>query len=419
MKKKKKIILISIICALLIFVCVFNIYRNIEVNPSVKSDYIHAIGNKLYDANEEEIIFRGTNIGNWLVPEGWMGVTEINGQKDDIEGEKLTYKKLIAALERNPNVPNDKIYELLNVYYDNFFTKDDVAFLKESGLNTIRLPFLYYNLYDENDNLRENAYYYLDKAIEWCEELDMYIILDCHGASSTQNQEHHSGDDSKSTIYGDEVEQEKTIKMWVEIAKRYKEVKCIAGYGLLNEPRGNNEITLNKHMKFVKKIYNAIREVDTNHMIIINFCWSYINIKNPLAYGFENVLYEIHMYTFNMPWAGISFYMNLIELTYKLCSFRNVPVYVGEFKLEDQYEDMKYFINYIEKRDRGWTSWTYKTNDMGNWAMLNTWKDRINVETATYEDIKAAWTDVRSNFNNKSDGYKNLMRALEELDSEK
>ena len=47
--------------------------------------------------------------------------------------------------------------------------------------------------------------------------------------------------------------------------------------------------------------------------------------------------------------------------------------------------------------------------------MINMWKDRINVETASYEEIAIAWADQRSNFNNKSDGYKNLMGVLEEL----
>lgn len=416
MSKKKKKILIIIISLILIFITGFNIYRHIEVNPEVKSEYVHAIKDKIYDGDENELIFRGTNIGNWLVPEGWMGLTEINGQNDDVEGEKLTYKKLIAALERNSLVDNDKIDDLLKIHYDNFFTREDVKFLKESGFNVIRLPFLYYNLYDENDNLKEDAYYYLDKAIEWCEEFGMYVILDCHGASSTQNQEHHSGDDSVSTIFDDEEEQAKTIHMWVEIAKRYKDVKCIAGYGLLNEPRGNGETTKNKHFRFIEKIYDAIREVDKNHMLIIGACWSFFNIKNPVYYGFENVLYEFHLYTFNMKWAGIGFYMNLQELTYKLCSYRNVPIYIGEFALGDSYEDLKYFIDFLESRDRGWTSWTYKTNNMGNWAMINMWKDRINVETASYDEIAEAWRNQRSDFNNKSDAYKNLMGVLEELD---
>lgn len=419
MKKKKKIIFISIIVFILVFIFGYNIYRNVEVNPEVKSEFVHAIGDKVYDGNEQELIFRGTNIGNWLVPEGWMGVTEINGQNDDVEGEKLTYNKLIAALKRNPLVDNDKIEDLLKIYYDNFFTKEDMLFLKASGLNTIRLPFIYSNLYDENDNLKTNAYHYLDQVIEWCNELDMYVILDCHGASTTQNQEHHSGDDSVSTIFDDEVEQAKTIHMWVEIAKRYKDVKCIAGYGLLNEPRGNGETTKNKHFRFVEKIYDAIREVDKNHMLIIGACWSFINIKNPVYYGFENVLYEFHLYTFNMQWAGIGFYLNLIELTYKICSYRNVPVYIGEFALGDSYEDLKFFINFLEERDRGWTSWTYKTNNMGNWAMLNTLKPRINVETASYDEIASAWADVRTNFGYTTDAYKNLMKVLEDLDSTK
>ena len=63
MKKKKKIILISIIVFVVVFIFGYNIYRNVEVNPEVKSKFVHAIGDKVYDGNEQELIFRGTNIG--------------------------------------------------------------------------------------------------------------------------------------------------------------------------------------------------------------------------------------------------------------------------------------------------------------------------------------------------------------------
>ena len=36
----------------------------------------------------------------------------------------------------------EKAWELINIYQDNWFTEDDFVILKEEGVNCLRLPYL-------------------------------------------------------------------------------------------------------------------------------------------------------------------------------------------------------------------------------------------------------------------------------------
>ncbi len=46
-------------------------------------------------------------------------------------------------------------------------------------------------------------------------------------------------------------------------------------------------------------MYNTIRSVDPNHIIIMESCWGTSNLPNPQKYGWTNVMYEYHHYTWD------------------------------------------------------------------------------------------------------------------------
>lgn len=408
-KKTKKIVLISLLTFLVVFIGLYSFYRHIEVNPYIESDFVHAIGNKMYDKNNKEFKIEGINIGNWLVPEGWMGVSEIS----NINGS-FTYKKMLKALEDNPNIKDEDIDGLLDTYYSNYFTEEDVKYIKNAGFNTIRVPFGYFNLYDSLGKLKNNAYKYLDQVINWCKNNDLYVILDCHAASVSQNGEHHSGDEGKSIFFESEEEQEKTIKMWEGVASRYLNETIVIGYDLLNEASGNTKFATAEQNDVIRKIYERVRAVDKNHIIFIEAIWTFLNIANPYYYGYENVVYELHYYNIMSHYLSDKSYIFMQEMSYLVCSFRNVPIYIGEFGVNGDYENVCLFLDWYDKHNWGWSSWTYKTNNSGNWGMFNLYKDMVDLSTATYDEIYNSWSDVKTDYNNLSDGGKNLIKYLKE-----
>ncbi len=369
---------------------------------------VYTNGKYLYDENDEVLMLRGTNIGNWLVPEGWMGIINIDGQNDDVDGEKLTFKKMMKAFDDNENnFTKSQIDELLDIYYSNWFSEQDVKFIKDSGFNCIRLPFGYFNVADDDGNLTDGIKW-IDLCLEWCQKYQIYCILDLHGAYGSQNKEHHSGDDTQCILFEDEDCQRKTVKLWCEIAKRYKDNNYVLGYDLLNEPKGNTNKTIEPQHVFHNELYQAIRQVDNKHIIIIESCWEFTDFPDISRFGWENVLYQMHMYNFeeDNTWyltSHIFTYMGSIQL-------KDKPILIGEFCLG--MNNLELVINTFEDKSFSWTSWAYKTNDRGGWGMRNLKMDRVNISHATFDEIAECFRNSKSENATVSNEFNTLLDIL-------
>lgn len=400
----------TVVFCIILFLSLFLI--SCAPNNNAESDslsFVHTEGKDIIDLNGEKLTIKGVNIGNWLVPEGWMGVIDIDGQNDEIDGEKLTYKKMISALLNNPNNFNQAdILKILDAYYENWFNEYDVKFIKDAGFNCIRLPFGYFNLADDDGNIFDDGFKWIDKCLEWCQKYSIYCILDMHGAFGSQNKEHHSGDDTQCVLFDDSESQMKTADLWRAIAFRYKNNRYVLGYDLLNEPKGNSNQTLDVQHEVHKMLYDAIREVDKNHIVILESCWQFSDFPNIAKYKFENTVYEMHLYNFN---KNTSVFLAGHLFMYSICQqLHDKPVYIGEFCLGDG--DLEYTINVFEEYDFHWTSWSYKTNNCGGWGLNNINVPRVNVSSATLEQIIACFESCNSKNASASAEFERLLSII-------
>ncbi len=402
--------IIIIVSALSFSGCVQNTPDTDDKKESyMPSKCVYTNGKYLYDENGEVLTLRGTNIGNWLVPEGWMGIINIDGQNDDVDGQKLTYKKMMKAFDDNENnFSKEQIDELLDIYYLNWFTEQDVKFIKDSGFNCIRLPFGYFNVADDDGNLTDGIKW-IDLCLEWCQKYQIYCILDLHGAYGSQNKDHHSGDDTQCILFENKECQRKTVKLWCEIAKRYKDNNYVLGYDLLNEPKGNTDKTVEAQHVFHNELYQAIRQIDKNHIIIIEACWQFSDFPDINRFGWENVIYEMHLYDFSDNTAK---FLSGHMLVYTLASYvKDKPILIGEFWLGMQ--DLELAINTFEENSFGWTSWTYKTNDRGAWGMRNLKMERVNISHASFDEIAECFENSKSENAKVSSEFEKLLEILE------
>lgn len=371
---------------------------------------LSAVGEDIVDADGNAVVLRGTNFGGWLVQEGWMCPTK---QTDTLSTDMTLYSRF----------GKERAEELISAYQDSWITEEDFKTVKELGLNVVRVPFTYMNVYhhlsDEGEllhpdefTLREDPFERLDFALEMCKKYGLYLILDMHGAVGSQNGSDHSGDTSRTNLYAGtelgEAYREKTAELWALVAEHFAGESNVAGYDLLNEPTRASGAT---QWDYYDVLYNAVREADPDHMIFIEATWEPNNLPSPEDYGWENVVYEYHHYNWDYNnQSNKSFY------TYKklLGNTHKVPSLIGEFNAwgdsrrstgkrdQTDLEANAGVLEFYNGEGWHWTTWTYKvvgTLRDSNWGLFNAstlLKDvtKIDPKTDSYEDILAAWSSV-------------------------
>lgn len=375
---------------------------------------LSAVGENIVDADGNAVVLRGTNFGGWLVQEGWMCPTK---QTDTLSTDMTLYSRF----------GKEKAEALIAAYQDSWITEEDFKTVKELGLNVVRVPFTYMNVYhhlsDEGEllhpdefTLREDPFERLDFALEMCKKYGLYLILDMHGAVGSQNGSDHSGDTSRTNLYAatelGEAYREKTAELWALVAEHFAGESNVAGYDLLNEPTRASGAT---QWDYYDVLYDAVRAKDPDHMIFIEATWEPNNLPSPEDYGWENVVYEYHHYNWDYNnQSNKSFYTfkKLLGNTHK------VPSLIGEFNAwgdsrrstgkrdQTDLEANAGVLEFYNGEGWHWTTWTYKVvvNSLfdikySNWGLYNCYIGRtdaakINPEKDSYEDILAAWSSV-------------------------
>lgn len=83
----------------------------------------------------------------------------------------------------------------------------------------------------------EDSFAMLDEVLGWCEKYRLYAILDLHTAPGGQSGiKCDDGLKSMPLFFLEEESMERSIRLWEEIARRYKDRWIVGGYDLLNEP---------------------------------------------------------------------------------------------------------------------------------------------------------------------------------------
>ncbi|MDF2538675.1 MAG: glycoside hydrolase [Herbinix sp.] len=373
------------------------------------------------------VTLRGTNIGGWQVMESWMCPTNAGDQKTAITTLTERFGK-------------DKAEELFKIYEQSWMKEKDFDNLKDLNFNALRLPVSCYNLLDEEGKLRADTLTTLDWFVAECEKREMYVILDLHAAPGSQNGRDHSGDKSGSLLYKDENYQNLTLSLWEQLAEHYKGNSTIAGYDLLNEAEGDEKERAPwgpVQLPFFDRLYKAIRAIDPDHLIIINAVWEPTNIPHPEQYGWENVMYEYHYYCWDGTDNAVT-QRNFTESKVKKDdqAGHEVPVLIGEFTLFDKLPSWEHALSVYEEHGWSWTTWTYKTVNMGNWGIYNSTNattPKVDILKDTYETIAEKWgnvdtetrftrndnlADLLSVFANKEEAKNNPRKWFHDVDSE-
>lgn len=347
------------------------------------SDYLKVNGTNVRKnyGNGDTVMLRGTNAGGYLVSEQWM--TAVN------------YKDYKTASEILSNRFGEETMQDLWAYYRSYLWTDaDFRNCANMGITVIRLPFTYMNVdYNQNGKYDFSA---LDDFVRGAAKYGIYTILDLHGAYGSQNGQDHSGEviDSANQVdfYQNTEKKAKTVALWKALATHYKGNPAVAGFDLLNEPGVKGGLTTSVQWNFYDEMYDAIREVDTDRIIIFESCWAGSDMPHPSRYGWVNCMYSFHHYTgeeTNSQAHNTSFENRLKEVNNK--NF-GIPVYMGEFTAYGNEDAWVKTLELLKNYGWHWTSWTYKTNySMGGWGIYYSQARKPDLNSDSIYDIKDKW----------------------------
>ena len=349
-----------------------------NIKASTQSQkFISTKGKNIIGVNNKEFYIKGTNLGNWLVPEGYM-FKFTNANSPRLINETLN--QLVGPYE-------SKVF--WKKYLDNYITSEDVHYLKSLGMNSIRVPFHYKLFTNEvymGGNDPERGFRLIDHLIKWCKMEGLYIILDMHCAPGGQTGDNIDDSWGYPFLYENEESQQLTIDIWRRIAQRYKNETTVMGYDLLNEPIAHYfEITkLNRFLEpLYKSIVRVIRQSDKNHLIFLGGAQWDSNFKI-FSSPFDDKL----VYTFHKYWTATT--QDVIQEYLDFRDKYNVPIYCGETG-ENTDEWVMSFRKLLEQQNIGWHFWPYKKMD-------NT-KGIVEFKVPEYYERVIQYTDsARSNF---------------------
>jgi endoglucanase len=314
---------------------------------TTEKKFAYKDGQDIYSPRGEVLQLKGVNLGNWLLPEGYMfKLRDCN-----------TPRKIDQAIREL--IGNSATTAFWDSFLDNYVTEADIKWLSEAGANIIRLPFDY-RLLTHDDFLGRDmhGYTYLDSAIAWCSKYNIYVLLDMHAAPGGQTGDNIDDSDGYPWLMVDEGMKLLTCEIWQDIAKRYASDTAVIGYNLLNEPIPQyfDKDNLKPQLEpLYKRITEAIREVDQNHIIFLGGAvWE--TDFSVFSEPFDNQL----AYTFHKYWMPPE-----QEAIQEYVDFRakyNVPILMGESGENDD-EWVKDFRELLDKNEIHWTFWPYKKMD--------------------------------------------------------
>ncbi len=267
---------------------VYSFIKAAEKQPINDRDFLKAENGGFFNTDGVQISLRGINLNDDLF---WFS-------KDDLEKNASCYDVYSALAERfGPYGAR----LLAAKYAKGFVTPSDIKKIAKIGANCVRIPMRYFLLTGKESCKGDIDFENLDAIVKRCKKAGVYVILDLHSAPGFQNTGSAAGRDKESVLFSSAKDgfdaRNATVRLWSKIAEHYKDEPAIAAYDLLNRPLSRIaewEENLDTLHKLYKRIYKAIRNVDSKHTVIFQAAGAPETLPDSEIYKGENIAYGIY-----------------------------------------------------------------------------------------------------------------------------
>lgn len=307
--------------------------------------FVRTDGPRLLDGADQPLRVRGVNLGNWLVPEGYMWHFKRP------EAARAIHE-VITQL-----VGDEAARAFWAQWYDRYITAADIRAIRAMGFNAIRVP-LHHQLFlsaDAASRLEGPGWALLDRVIGWCQAEGLLVLLDLHAAPGGQTGTDIDDSVGYPFLFEDAASQDRTVALWRGLAARYRDEPAVLGYDLLNEPIAHffDAERLNPRLApLYRRLVAAIREVDPHHVILLGGAQWNTNFDAVGAPFAPNLAYTFHTYWTEPDGRAIERYLAVRE------KFQ-VPLLLGESG-ENKDDWIQRFRTLLDTHDIGWFFWPYK-----------------------------------------------------------
>src|SRR5438874_1324454 len=115
--------------------------------------FLHASGTTIVEGNNQSILLRGVNLGNWLYNEAYM-----TGAPFDNDTWPTGLKDVLGT--------DTNVATFYATWRSNYISQADIIRVKTLGFNSVRAPFDYKLFYDDTTGQpRDDGFTYLDNLL--------------------------------------------------------------------------------------------------------------------------------------------------------------------------------------------------------------------------------------------------------------
>ena len=213
----------------------------------------------------------------------------------------------------------------------NSYTRTDLENMISLGADHVRVPINLYGMAGDGPAYTVDPILllYLDRAVDWAEELGLYIILDNHSLAPA--------------LAYDPERTERLTAVWRQMAEHFKDRSALVLYEILNEPYGIDDADWGEMQR---QAIEAIRAVDPVHTLIVSpgGVGSYDHLAQLPEYEDPNLIYTFHFYDpflfthQGSNWTDPSLEeVSNIPYPYDVTRMPSMPAYFAGTWLEDQW----------------------------------------------------------------------------------